>query len=281
MLPVPAPKRRRRRLAFALIAAAIGFALAVTLLEVGLRLAWTPPSAMAEFQQKGLYQLLPSGNAGLTPGYRGTLQLGPEQPVTRISIDSLGMRGPVPAPDQPGARRLLIVGDSLVFGYGVDDDQTFCRRLEADLRRDGRGVTIGNGGLSGSNDFENARRIADLRPGFRPDAVLFCHFLGNDAFENRNTDVAVVGGLRFAGPYARLMQRSARARWMARSRLWLWTEAWLVVNRPAWSLLGDLEQVWPNPALHGFPDRLDGCLFLDVVDPAGAGPTTRRRRSRW
>ncbi len=270
-------KRRRRRLLFAAIALGLGLGAALVVLEVVLRIAWNPPAQMAEFQQKGLYCDLPSGNAGLVPGYRGTLQLVPTEPVTRIAIDSLGMRGPEPGDRRPGERRVLVVGDSMVFGYGVDEEQTFVRALEANVRTSGHDVTIGNGGISGFNSYEAARRIGDLRPGFAPDAILYCCYLGNDAFENRNTDVVVCGGLRFAGPNARLMQRSMRARWMARSRLCLWLEGWVTVNAPSWSLLPDLIAAWPNPALEGFPGSpgqpgLDGCLFLDTTDENAAWP---------
>ena len=257
---------------------ALSVSVALGVLEIVLRVAWSPPSAMAEFQQKGLYRELPDGSAGLTPGYRGTFQLTPEEPVTTIAIDSLGLRGDEVGDKRDGERRLLVVGDSLVFGYGVDQAETFCAALQTTVRGTGKVVTVGNAGVSGFNPFEAAQRIVSLRPTFTPDAILLCVFLGNDALENRNHDVAIVGGSRFAGPFARLMQRSARARWMARSRLCLWMEAWLFSNKPSWSLLDDLGAVWTNAATLGFPDasrqlgNANAGLFLDAIDPNTAWP---------
>jgi len=280
---VTKPPRRRRKWLFAAIAISLSLTVALGAIEILLRVAWSPPALMAEFQQKGLYQELPDGSAGLTPGYRGTFQLTPDEPVTTIAIDSLGLRGAEPGDRRAGERRLLVVGDSLVFGYGVDQPETFCAVLQTLVRDSGKDLTVGNGGVSGFNTFESAQRIANLRPTFGPDAVLLCVFLGNDSRENRNRDVAIVGGLRFAGPFARMMRTSARARWMARSRLCLWLEGWLFVNKGDWSLAADYLAAVPNDAMAGFPDdlRQGAGLFLDVIDettawPPGAPPVVPR-----
>lgn len=293
--PALSKRRRRRRLLFVLVALGLSLGLSLALLELGLRSLWTPPSVMAEFQQKGLYCTLPDGSAGLQPGYRGTLQLTPDEPRTTVAVNSLGMRGDEPGDKRDGEYRLLCVGDSMVFGYGVEHEQTFAHLLETTVRGTprsapsptGRMLTVGNGGISGFNSFESARRIGQLRPVFAPDAVLYCCYLGNDAIENRNTDTLVVGGLRFAGASARLMQRSTRARWMARSRLLLWLEGWLVINKPEWSLLGLAAETAATPTMLGLPGSApgtgspDACLFLDVVDestawPAGSPPALPR-----
>lgn len=284
MTAVPRTKRRlgwRKKLLFVVVLGLSSTLVTALLLEVGFRTFWTPPALMAEFQQKGLYRELPDGSAGLQPGYRGTLQLTPDEPVTTVAVNSLGMRGAEPGAKRAGERRLLCLGDSMVFGYGVDQEQTFASRLEAALRAGGRDVTVGNGGISGFNTLESARRLAHLRPGFQPDAALFCIYLGNDAIENRNSDTVVVGGLRFAGTNARLMQRSMRARWMARSRFLLWLEGWLVVNKADWSLLSVWAADTGSPTMAGFPDKLDAGLFLDVKDentswPAGGPPVLPR-----
>ncbi len=41
-------------------------------------------------------------------------------------VNALGLRGPVPAHEKPaGARRILYIGDSTVYGFGVADDEAF------------------------------------------------------------------------------------------------------------------------------------------------------------
>jgi lysophospholipase L1-like esterase len=42
------------------------------------------------------------------------------------TVNAIGLRGPVPAREKPaGTRRILYVGDSTAFGFGVPDDETF------------------------------------------------------------------------------------------------------------------------------------------------------------
>jgi lysophospholipase L1-like esterase len=272
-------RRRRRGCLFALAAVVLSLVVAMALLEAGFRMFWTLPPMMAEFQQAGLYVATPGGGTGLAPGYRGTLQLTDADPVTQVAINNLGMRGADVGPKRAGERRLLCVGDSLVFGYGVEAEHTFAARLEWQLRSRGMDVTIGNGGVSGFGSFDAALRIADLRPVFAPDAVLFCCFLGNDAVDNRGSDFEVVDGVRLPGPLARLTRTSTRARLALRSRFWLWAEAWLVANQPASSLFAQMaSDDRLSRAREGFPGTppnwaaTHAGLFLDVIDERSAWP---------
>lgn len=272
-------RRRRRFVLLALAAATVTLVFTAALLEVLARLLWELPPAMAEFRQAGLYVQTPSGGTGLAPGYRGSLRLMLDAPDTRVEINALGLRGPEIPPKQPGDERVLVVGDSLVFGYGVEAEQTFVAQLESRLRAGGRAIAVGNGGVSGFNSFEVAQRIGDLRPGFAPDAVVCCLYLGNDAFENRNRDFLVTGGLRFTGPWAVLMRDSWRARMATHSRFLLWCETWLVTNAPQHSLLPRIVMSPEALALReGFPGtppvwgETHAGLYLDVLDEQAAWP---------
>ena len=50
-----------------------------------------------------------------------------------ISINSLGMRGPEPRLAADGVRRVLLLGNSVTFGWGVPEDQTMRAQLAARL----------------------------------------------------------------------------------------------------------------------------------------------------
>jgi hypothetical protein len=52
----------------------------------------------------------------------------------RVHIDHLGLRGAEAAPTkEPRTYRILVLGDSFAFGYGVGDDETFAARLQREL----------------------------------------------------------------------------------------------------------------------------------------------------
>ena len=62
----------------------------------------------------------------LEPGAQARIQFR-ENPLTTVRINSLGYRGPEPRAPSPD--EILIVGDSQVFGLGVEEDETFSSRL--------------------------------------------------------------------------------------------------------------------------------------------------------
>jgi hypothetical protein len=70
----------------------------------------------------------------------------------KASINSIGLRGPELVIPKPEDRfRILVIGDSLTFGWGVNDPETFCALVESTLN-DGKKmhrVEVVNGGVSG------------------------------------------------------------------------------------------------------------------------------------
>ncbi len=96
-----------------------------------------------------------------------------------VTVDSLGYRGAdFPRRKAPGEVRVLVVGDSFVFGDYVADDSTFPVQLEGRLRRRCPGVRVINGGLGGTTITEHAPM---LEPGLvlSPDHVVLL-FSEND-----------------------------------------------------------------------------------------------------
>jgi hypothetical protein len=98
------------------------------------------------------------------------------------TINGLGLRGPAPAIPKPESIfRILVVGDSIVFGCGVNDDDTFCSILQKSLNRTSRNVTyeVINGGVNGFTTNQERILFERLAPKLQPDLVLVT-FYWND-----------------------------------------------------------------------------------------------------
>lgn len=85
----------------------------------------------------------------------------------------------------PGVRRVLMLGDSLTFGWGVAVEDTASRRLEARLRDDdpaGRWQVI-NAGVGNYNTRMEVRYLLAEGLRYEPEVVVLNYFL-NDAEED-------------------------------------------------------------------------------------------------
>ncbi len=86
---------------------------------------------------------------------------------TEVTINDKGFRGPsIPYKRTPGYRRILLLGDSFVWGFGVDFDQTVGERLRA-LQPNLEVVNLGVSGYSTDQELllyqqEGVKYRADL-----------------------------------------------------------------------------------------------------------------------
>jgi lysophospholipase L1-like esterase len=87
-----------------------------------------------------------------------------------------------PAPGAHGdAQRILVVGDSFAFGWGVEDDQTFAAVLARGLARDHR-VEVINAGVPGYSTDQYWLFLRERGFALAPDLVLLVE-CGNDVEE--------------------------------------------------------------------------------------------------
>lgn len=154
--------RRRRRWPFRLAAALLGFVLALGLVEIALRV-WNPLAGRASYESyfedsernrvdysqakaRGLVTEpgLPRGRGTWAPGtvfymcYRdGHRPYMDARGCARVDINALGIRdrADLTWDKPPGTRRVLCLGDSFTFGWGVSDDLIWVRLLDRGLRR--------------------------------------------------------------------------------------------------------------------------------------------------
>jgi len=93
------------------------------------------------------------------PGFHGTFM------GKTVTINQLGVRGPeVEEGKITGRKRIVCFGDSITFGYGVDDDDSYPRRLSHAL-----GAEVINAGVTGYSSFQALGLARRLLPRLAPD----------------------------------------------------------------------------------------------------------------
>jgi hypothetical protein len=98
----------------------------------------------------------------------------------RVSVNSNGYRGrELAVPRKDGRTRVIVLGDSIAFGLGVSDEETFTSLLDA---RD-NGIEAGNLAVMGYGPDQEL--LVLLREGLRyqPDVVVLAFCLANDFAE--------------------------------------------------------------------------------------------------
>jgi hypothetical protein len=162
------------------------------LFEAGLRLAGGSEAAPV-FQQLFMEDPEMEGHR-LRPG--ATAHFKTADFETDITINSSGTRGPEIPEKQPGERRVVVLGDSLVLSVQVEDNETFCSRLEQRLNEraasGGPHYRVINGGVQGYGPVEELGFYEHVASRLEPDIVLMAVFVGNDAMEAVDTGEKVL-----------------------------------------------------------------------------------------
>lgn len=170
-----------------LLLLAISFAAMGLVFEVGLRLAGYEAIYEVYSKPSLLWREDPLLGWHHQPN-RSDLYVGPRPwPVefeTPIQINSLGLRGPEVVPLPPGERRILFLGDSVVAGFEVRQEETFVHlSAERAARALGAPVQGINAGVRGYGTDQSLLWYRSRGRGLRPDLVVFVHSL-NDTRNN-------------------------------------------------------------------------------------------------
>ena len=98
-----------------------------------------------------------------------------------VTINSLGLRDHDIVAKLDGTTRILMLGDSIVFGWGVAQDKTMSVALERDLKDGGFGpVEVINTGVGNYNTAMEVAYFLKSGAALRPDVVVLNYFI-NDA----------------------------------------------------------------------------------------------------
>jgi hypothetical protein len=163
---------------------AFGFALALTIADIGLRVAnrWFP-----YFYCSDAYR-----GWGLMPGARGWYR---REGAAYVRINRDGFRGPdYPRRKAPGTVRVAVIGDSYVEAIQVPEDKTFSAVIGRELMDcpmlKGKRVEAINFGVDGYGTAQELIALQRKVWAYSPDIVVLAIFLGNDI---RNNSVVLEG----------------------------------------------------------------------------------------
>ncbi len=150
---------RGRKLLFGLVATLLVFSLA----EVGLRVGGVRSAYQADL-------------AGwrLPANQQGQGMQTPDGHDFRITTNGDGLRTRVPREKSPGALRIAVMGDSTVFGWGVEDGRELSAHMEAPLRpRSHKRVELMNAAQPGYSTVQLSWLFHDTVVAYQPDVVVF------------------------------------------------------------------------------------------------------------
>lgn len=205
-LPDPAAKA---------LLAALSFAISLAFAEAAARLFWARrvgglPAGTSDFY----YAYDHEGIRRHIPGKTGRQRSWDGRGAVPIRINRLGFRGDDPPPG-PVAGTLAVIGDSVVFGTGMREEDTFCGLLAGRISAAGGRWNVINAGLEDAGLVEEDRVLRDVLRA-APDAVLWVWYL-ND----RRPPLGFQEEVVYANPFVQAFDRAAR--WTG-SRLALWIE---------------------------------------------------------
>jgi len=117
---------------------------------------------------------------GLVLPARSTIILRTSEFDSIAIVNALGFRDREFQAQRNDAYRIVAVGDSTTFGWGVNIDDTWVKKLEAHLRQRGLHVEVANLGQGGSYPKRYADVIDRALPILKPDLVLIGVLQGDD-----------------------------------------------------------------------------------------------------
>lgn len=122
-----------------------------------------------------------AGMLSLRPNTR--MRMRSDEFDVEIRIGAGGLRDENPPPPEDPAPRVLVLGDSQTFGYGVEARQTFSELLERELAGE-QATHVINAGVPGTGTAQQLQFLEETGWNYRPALVIVALFPFNDIGDN-------------------------------------------------------------------------------------------------
>ncbi len=174
-------KQRLREIAVNVVVMLLGCGVALILTELASHIFI--PSYLVAPHPRGLYSNDPDLGYVLSKNFDGRHQH-PNYDVT-IHTNSDGFRGDEIAPKSANMFRILVLGDSIAWGYGVNAQDSFPERLENFLEQNTDGnVQVINAAVPGYGTDQELALLKKKGLDYRPDLIIVGFFIENDFYDN-------------------------------------------------------------------------------------------------
>jgi lysophospholipase L1-like esterase len=159
----------------------------------------------------GLMAAHPTRLWGMPPGEKSNAE------GSTANINSLGLRGAMPEQPRPsGRQRIMSLGDSAFFGFGVNDGQVFTHQLGSILQERGVDVDAVNAGVSGYSIAQHRVLLDEFGWDLEPTLLLMCNVWSDNTWDTFE-DEDLIASRRFAArnPLTRSALVKLAAAWLA------------------------------------------------------------------
>jgi lysophospholipase L1-like esterase len=171
----------------------------------------------------------------------------------RIRCNGDGLRGgPIEQPKPPSRTRIAVLGDSFMWGFGVEDEEVFAQALVRELPD----ADVVNLAANGYSTVQELVRLTDDGLRFQPDVVVV-GFSWNDLEDNFDDKRGGRPAARLTdGDELRIENLPVRRPWKSGTKQWLRQHSRLFgFLEYAFKLIGETSKRWlPAPQ----PDEHDG-----------------------
>lgn len=161
--------------------------------ELAARAVPVPDTAAPTSVQDGGGQIMLRGSPWLlwelSPGRH-------EELGVTVTVNADGFRGPERGPKT--RPRLLALGDSSIYGFGVEDDEVFTAVLERDL-----GVDAVNGGVPGYSSYQSLNLLNMRGMALEPDVLVVGNLWSDNNFDTFVDDELVASYAGWEGSWTR------------------------------------------------------------------------------